>query len=176
MSSLAATIIGLVAGIPLGLEISRRQAAAEEAQRTNQSDEQARQHRARVLGLIGKELQFNERLIAARTEENNGVKERGVGLPMLKHDVWEAFSDGGELQYVQDPDLLGAIAQAYFHIRNLEFLEERYFDLVHYPGLRTGNTAPVIIGYLEKIDPPSLEAIGAAMLAIRKEAQESTPA
>jgi hypothetical protein len=168
MSSLAATVIGLAAGIPVGLEINRRQAAVEELRSAVQRESEAREHRDRILSLIGKELGYNELIITGGTEENAGAKKRSVSLPMLKQDVWEAFSDGGELRWVSDPNLLDEIANAYYHIRGIAFLEEKFFEAAHFPGLRTSNIASVILGYLEKTDQPALYAIRAARSAIEQ--------
>jgi len=34
----------------------------------------------------------------------------------IKIELWRAFSDGGEIQWIDDPDLLDALAAAYYHL------------------------------------------------------------
>jgi hypothetical protein len=38
------------------------------------------------------------------------------------------LSDGGELQWIDDLDLLNKLADAYYHVRALIYLEKQYFD------------------------------------------------
>ncbi|MFN8402730.1 MAG: hypothetical protein U0V48_04140 [Anaerolineales bacterium] len=36
-----------------------------------------------------------------------------------KYELWDSFSDGGELQWIQDLDLLNAMSFAYYSIKSI---------------------------------------------------------
>jgi hypothetical protein len=156
----AATVIGVIFGIPIALELNRRQVAAEK-----QREESKR--RKRILGLLHKEISYNKKEMTKRAETTPG--ERLVLMPGLKDGLWRAFSDGGELQWVQDPDLLDVVSSAYYYVKALIYLENRFFEAAHFPGMQIHEDKypqDYILDYLRVIDPIALGEIDQALQAL----------
>ncbi len=45
---------------------------------------------------------------------------------LLRDESWKAFSDGGELEWIKDPKLLDNLSEAYFSIRSVMNLSDKY--------------------------------------------------
>jgi hypothetical protein len=45
---------------------------------------------------------------------------------VLRNESWKAFSDGGELEWVKDPKLLNDLSDAYYAIRSVMSLSDKY--------------------------------------------------
>ena len=168
ISNLAATVIGLLVGIPVALELNRRQQASEEARAEQTRAKEISARKARILQLLRNELDINRQLILHRKGSGPSGK-RAVLLPGLKDEVWRAFSDGGELQWLQSPDLLDSIATAYHSVRSIIYLEERYFEATHFPGMQVQQTKyprDYILEYLDGLDPSTVKTIQASVAAI----------
>lgn len=164
-----ATIMGLAAGVPIGLWINyRQQLVSENLQKTAQA-KISRDHTIKVLNVIKSELVFNRDILTdliAKDAQQPGI----VYTTGMKDVLWGALSDGGELQWINDLDLLDKLADAYYHIRAVINLEKHYFE----PGfdqsvLMQGNrttygerTMQAIVG----IRPGVLGSIEAAIAAI----------
>ena len=59
------------------------------------------------------------------------VIERNLNLlAYIKVKHWNAFSDGGELSWIQNPRLLGQIADAYNDLKMIQGLCDKYFVLI----------------------------------------------
>ncbi len=90
----------------------------------------------------------------------------------LKNDLWEALSDGGELHWVDNLKLLDSITKAYYHIRRVIFLEEKYFDPAFNNAVLTeeGDTyagARMVKGVIA-IRPAGLVAVEQALTEIKE--------
>ena len=112
-------MIGAGVGVLIGLEIYRWQEDGEQ----KATEKEATRQEAQILGAILRELMHNKNALAARREKM--PQERSIPLGLrLKGELWNAFSDGGELRWVTDVILLESIAAAYHHTRSvmLEFL------------------------------------------------------
>jgi len=169
LSNLAATVLGLVVGIPVALELSRRQQAAEEANAIDKRTREEAGRKRKVLQLLRKELQENHRALQERVSQPSSVGTRVVLLPALKNELWMAFSDGGELEWIQDPSLVDRIAEAYYGIGGIIYLEERYFEATHFAGMRVAQSEPPearILKYLSGADDDVTKAITGAVDAI----------
>lgn len=46
----------------------------------------------------------------------------------LRDEVWEAFSDGGELAWIRDAALLATLADVYGKIKRIKYLTDKYVD------------------------------------------------
>ena len=87
----------------------------------------------------------------------------------LKSEYWDAFSDGGELQWIKDPILLSNIAEAYNFIRMMLQLSNRYFEILKVPYYDSENRA---INYTQTLlnegVPNSKREISKALNAIEQ--------
>jgi len=118
LGNLFATVIGVIVGIPIALEINRIQ---QEVQEKGEQERQTREklsHKTRVLTLIKRELEYNRELLLYVVERQDEHPQLVTHLG-LKNDTWNSFSDSGELQWVDNLELLDGISTAYYHIRNL---------------------------------------------------------
>ena len=91
-----ATMLGIIGGIPIGLEVNRLVTATEERKKTKIETENERD----ILLLTKEELKFD----LARLKEREGNLS-SLSLHPFKTDLWDAISDSGELKYIKIPIL-----------------------------------------------------------------------
>ncbi len=116
-------------------------------------DIEDRQRKNKIIKLIRDELNFNWTELESKKDKNSG--NRVVHVEPLKDESWKALSDGGELQYINDPKLLDQISETYYYIRIIKYLEEKYFESIHFPGVRIQQNSPPqnrILDYINKSD------------------------
>ena len=108
ISNLGATFIGAAVGIPVALYVNRLVETSSETER-----------KEKILLLLRDELIENLNLINEWLSSPN-PKEGVISVGYdIKTEVWDAFSDGGEIQWVKDPELLGKLANAFFRLKNM---------------------------------------------------------
>jgi hypothetical protein len=171
MGNWFATVIGVMVGIPIALEINRRQQAAQEKKEREVQGQEETAHKAKILKLVGKELEYNRAALLARQPNKDGETQRKVLVNRLKDELWNAFSDGGELQWIKDLELLDYVSTAYYHIRTIIYLEERYFEAVHFSGLQVRQEKypkDYILEYLTNTDSAVIASIEKALVEIEK--------
>ena len=113
------------------------------------------------------ELQRNKEDVLIRREPISGGKERNVSTGFLRDVMWSAFSDGGELHCVDNPELLGFIAVAYHEIRSTIYLERKYMEAAFYPGGKfTLNAQDFYLKGLTAKDEDLLQAVDRAISSI----------
>ena len=118
VSNGGATLLGAIVGIPIALWISNFQGKREENER-----------KKKILNLLFQELLTNLGTVSGwKRRSNNFMIESLDLIVFLKLEHWDAFSDGGELQWIKNPTLLGTIAEAYNYIRMLRELCSKYFE------------------------------------------------
>lgn len=169
IAELLSMLMGLILGIPIALEINRRQQQTIESGAEEQSRKDEFERTKKILSLVKKELEHNKNAVMARYREENGIKKRVVLDGPLKDDLWNAFSDSGELHWIKDLDLLDGIAYAYHTIRIVIFLEQQYFDIVYFPGMRGVSQEQLVKTFEENFtltDRKVLEALDIALSAI----------
>lgn len=178
MGNLFATIIGVVVGIPIAIEISRYQQIT--ADRTFQMKEEAaaRSRKGKVLALVRKELisNRNQVLECRKPLENGGV--RSVLTSPLRVEIWSALSDSGDLKFLENPDLVAAIAQVYHQTRAMVRIESLLLDVYHFPGVRLQGSEvhqKNLIEYLTNDDPRLLDSIALAIKLIDSEICQGCP-
>jgi hypothetical protein len=127
MGNWFATMVGLAAGVPIGLWINHRQQEEQERAQKQELDRVARERKIKILSLIRKELSFNKDILdgLVRDQESRPGVFCVTGLKVV---LWDALSDGGELQWIDDLELLDRLTNAYYHLTALIFLERQYFD------------------------------------------------
>lgn len=172
MGNLFATILGVVVGIPIALEISRRQQDAQQRASEVERQEEAMKRKRKVLTLLRSELEQNRGDIQAKRKPMESGGKREVHTNSLRDEMWAAFSDGGELQHVNNPAVLAAISNAYYEIRTSIHLERSFMNAVHFPGMRVAQEKypqDHFLEYLTSTDPQVLTAIEQAIASIDTE-------
>ena len=138
LSNALATFVGAIIGIPVALWINRIQHKATESTEKKKFETEAKARKKKILELIRDELSDNKKLLdEIRSDEVEYPEwEEGVAHAKttenafrLKTELWRAFSDGGELHWIQDLDLLRSMALAYDIIRMVLYLGEKYTSL-----------------------------------------------
>ena len=153
-----ATFLGVVVGVPLALWVNRYQEKTTETER-----------KKKILRLLKTELLMNFGTLTHWEKENN-IMVRVIRLIVfLKSEFWDAFSDGGELQWIKDPVLLSEIAEAYNFIRMTLQLSNRYFEILKVPHYDQGKTAiRYTLTLLDEGIPNSMAEITKALNAIEQ--------
>ncbi|HEY9152904.1 MAG TPA: hypothetical protein VIN60_08470 [Anaerolineales bacterium] len=114
--SVIATTVGVILGIPAALFVNGLIEKSSERERKN-----------KILQVIKKEL-LDNKLQIQRSRQS--VEE--FPLAELRFESWNAFSDGGELQWIKDPDLLGKLSETYANIRILANLYSTEMEVAHF--------------------------------------------
>jgi hypothetical protein len=132
-NNLFATAMGVAIGVPIAFAINRHQAAKEEDRRAGEKETKAR----KVKGLLKKELEDD--LLSLRgihgDANNSGSRQRVFQRTFpLKYELWRTFSDGGEIQWIDSPDVLDALATAYHEIIWQAGLQNRLLDIAYLVG------------------------------------------
>jgi hypothetical protein len=151
-----ATFLGVAIGVPLALWVNRYQEKITEGER-----------KRKILSLLTTELLMNFGTLTGWNKENNIMVRSTNLIVFLESGFWDAFSDGGELQWIKDPVLLSKIAEAYNFIRMILELSNRYFEILKVPHFDQGKTAIKHTLYLlEKGVPNAMAEISTALKAI----------
>jgi hypothetical protein len=130
MGNWLATVIGLVVGIPIALEIERSRSQRERGEKQD-----------KILALVEDELNHNYTLIS-KSWVGKSPFERGAYLGgALKDDLWQAMSDSGEIQAISDVELLDKISNAYYYVRLLSLFAQNLFSAYLIQPSAAGETA-----------------------------------
>jgi hypothetical protein len=116
LPNFASTLLGIVLGIPAALWINR-------LTEINTKKEKKNKILASLLNEIETNLHILEILI--NNEENINLTDDIYG-PQLMDEVWDTFSDGGELQWISDIELLGYLSTTYGNIKEVKYLYDLY--------------------------------------------------
>jgi hypothetical protein len=172
MGNLFATTIGVLVGVPIALEVNRRQQIAVSTVAANERQIYESERKRKVLTLLRSELSANHDDILIRRKPIESGGKRDVYIISLSDQMWSVFSDGGELQYVNNPELLAAIANAYHLIRHSIMLENKILDAIHFPGMKIHQDKPpqdYFLEYLTGSDPELIATIETAIMATNAE-------
>lgn len=110
LSNFLSTLMGLIIGIPIALWVSNIQENSIEKER-----------KTKILLLLYSELKDNLQSLRWSINEDKNFYEN-YGYLSLKNVLWKAFSDGGEIEWIKDLNLLDRISIAYFEIDRIESL------------------------------------------------------
>ena len=141
VSNGGATLLGAVIGIPIALWLSNFQGKKEEKER-----------KKKILQLLTQELLVNLGTVSGWKRRSDIFMIESLNLIVfIKLEHWDAFSDGGELQWIKDPVLLGTIAEAYNYLRMLKELCSKFFEMLSVQKFdQTGKVMPEIQHLVEK--------------------------
>jgi len=120
MGNMLATILALVAGIPVALWIDRRVKSGEEG-RKYISD---RKREINLLELIKEELQFSLNSLFLQGKKGNSTS---MTIQPLKSDLLESLTASEEIKYIEDSNLLNRIASAYYVLKIVKRIEEQAY-------------------------------------------------
>ena len=128
VSNLLATFMGAALGIPIALYVNRLVEKESETER-----------KRKILVLLRNELAENLTLIKNWIKSPDLKETVAVIGYDIKTEVWAAFSDGGEIEWIKDPELLGILSNAFFSLKNLRELGE-WNDLILHHSNTTNET------------------------------------
>lgn len=157
-----ATLLGIVAGVPIALKIERQRMAHEERKQITAHRERA----VKVLSLIKDELTYNSHRLTERLNNTSFLP-----LYTFKSDLWRALSDSGEIQWINNPSVLDKIASTYYYIGIVSTIEEKCYQAIHgiNPKYRDGTTASQrLLEDARKIDSELSKSITTAIESIRE--------
>ena len=115
VSNALATFIGAGLGVLGALWLSRYQDKSSEKER-----------KKKILRLLFNELLINLTHLSGFQKSQIKHKEALTLSALLRNESWKAFSDGGELEWIKDPKLLDDLSEAYFAIRSVMSLSDKY--------------------------------------------------
>ena len=156
ISNAAATLVGVALGIPVALWISRYQERSSEKER-----------KKKILKLLFDELLSNQAVLSGWSKSNDKVGESRLLSAFVKNESWRAFSDGGELQWIKDPQLLNIISDAYFRIRSVSQMSDKHYGMLMV-NLENYSISTVnnVYHYLERSIDEATDAIDKALKEI----------
>jgi hypothetical protein len=116
-----ATFLGIVIGVPLALWVNGYQEKNTETGR-----------KKKILSSLYNELEYCKLELDRLIDEEVIKTESGTLSSVLRNEIWNAYSDGGELEWIRDVSLLAQIADSYYSIRAISSLADKYYDSVIY--------------------------------------------
>ena len=135
-SNWLATLLGVIIGVPVALWVSRYQEKKTEEENSK-----------RILDALYEELIENIGYLSKWRGDNKEEKIKGTITlsALLKNDLWRAFCDGGEIQWIKNSNDLLGLSAGYSKIVSIKYLADKYLGLYH-----SGS---------KKVDPAMLEKI-----------------
>ena len=116
-----ATLLGIIAGVPIALAIERQRISHEEQAHVAEH----REHAIKVSFLIRDKLVYNSNRLTERINDK-------TSLPLFpfKNDLWRALSDSGEIRWIDNPPILNKIASAYYYIGVVSAIEDKCYQAI----------------------------------------------
>lgn len=119
MGNWFATVLGIITGVPIALWVNKRFSDLEEKKKVKEADEK----NIKILKLLRQELIFNQGRLVDRKADKDALQRHPFQI-----DVWEAFSDSGEIKWIKNYDLINSIASAYSIVKIVIRLEQTAFN------------------------------------------------
>lgn len=169
------TVAGIFFSVPVSLWLAQREASDFEASARRREDAAAARRKRTILRLLRAEIQLNLDNMVERAP-TPGIGPREHIIPFLRRSVWDALSDGGELRWVDDPELLGSLSNAYHWIGTNAYLERKHYEAVLTEDFRVAypkKPREIVEGHLVKTDPFVKAAMDVAMQQLNAELDES---
>lgn len=116
MGNMLATVLALIAGIPIALGINRLAQTHEE----NQKQLNARKKEKDILSLINEELDFSYNSLFLKGKKGNLIS---ITTQPLKSSLWEALISSEDIKFIEDPKLLNRISSAYYSLKIIQNIE-----------------------------------------------------
>jgi hypothetical protein len=132
-----ATMLGAVVGIPIAIGINNQQETKNE-----------RLQKEKIIPILREELLVNLTQLSSWQKSNSQKLETVYTSIFLEDSAWSAFSDGGELAFIKDVDVIKKISHAYNTVRTVKQLSERYMELVHLSDQKERELLQTPVAYL----------------------------
>lgn len=116
MGNMLATVLALIAGIPIALGINRLAQTYEE----NQKKFNARKKERDILQLINEELDFSYNSLFLKGKKGNLIS---ITTQPLKSSLWEELISSEDIKFIEDPKLLNHISSAYYALKIIQNIE-----------------------------------------------------
>ncbi|MBI5954445.1 MAG: hypothetical protein HY865_22540 [Chloroflexi bacterium] len=123
VGNLLATVIGIAFGIPVGLFFDRI---------VESKNEKKKRHK--ILENLLIEMLPNYAKLEAWKKRQNEDLNTSIYAAFLSDEVWNTFSDGGELQYINDTMLLASLAMVYADIKRVKYIHGLYLSSFQLAG------------------------------------------
>jgi hypothetical protein len=125
----------------------------------------------KILSLLRDELLYTNSQIESRAKNREKlILEAGILNALLKDNIWRTFSDGGELQWIKNPEVLSSLSEAYYFVGAIKYLSDKYYDSVQFATEQSSSLrVNEILSTLEEAIMFSGDHIGEALQAIDKE-------
>ncbi len=174
LSNYLSTIAGVIAGIPVALWLSSLQQRQQEGKDRHAKEIEHRERKRRILVLLEEELQYNKTMLLTRAEAEKRQEAVSPFLGM-KNDLWITFSTSGELEWIDDVQLLNCMSLAYYHTRLIINLEQFVYDPNFYDDVvevtPTNHRRTIrgirVLESLRSQEPLTLKTIDDALLYVR---------
>jgi hypothetical protein len=121
VGSWLATLLGIVCGVPVALELERQRRRTEDVAKANA----AKRLRIEVLTLLREELELVAQQLKDRIKLANGLPK----VP-LKTSIWDVTRASGNLTAISEPDLLQVFSEAYRWIGMIASLEKQRIEVM----------------------------------------------
>jgi hypothetical protein len=135
VGNLVATLLGIIAGVPVALHLERRRAA-------NEAKEKRREEiriKKEMLTLLREELLDNSDRLQKRAAIDF------IPIEPLKTSSWVALRESGDLKYISEPSLISCIANSYRFLAIVQDKEEHFMQCQYGAGahvvFKNGETA-----------------------------------
>ncbi len=179
LGNLFATAIGAVIGIPIALwinsiNVKQQEDAVKRKEQTIHIDAEIT-----MLSLIMNEMEDNEKILEhIKKMQREKPNHKISSLHGLKYDLFDAFSNSGEIKNIDDLRLIDNICKTYHSIKRLISLEQRLFQdmgtvvylhsyVDHISNNEVGNDQSAV----ENFRSYTLDSIQLSMLAINERIQ-----
>lgn len=126
-----ATMIGALVGIVIAVEINRWG----ELQKATELQFSRKRQKKKVLELLGREIGINLREMNNR-QSISSDSHRNLSAYKLKDELWRAFSDGGDLKWIDEVDLLEKLANVYYLTKTVNELKNVFDEVYKMQGLQ----------------------------------------
>jgi hypothetical protein len=118
LSNLFATVLGIIIGVPTSILINNFQNAKEGNER-----------KIKIKKLLHDELLINQIHISSWKNSENRNYEALTLHAIIRTELWSTFSDGGELEWINDLDVLNALSDVYFALNSICSISKMIFEL-----------------------------------------------
>lgn len=142
-------LIGAGLGFLLTWRLNKIQQKETDVAEKKKFEKERQERKKRILELIFKELEANQkllRLVPHREGYYPNLDECYMVVNQLKNELWLAFSDGGELEWINNVGLVDTLAQAYYAIRIVQYSGRSYFQSKYIDEPKYGQVVAEHIG------------------------------
>lgn len=172
VGNLLATVIALIAGIPVALWIDR-QIKKNEDEKKYLSE---RKKEKDILLLIKEELEFSYKSLFLNGKKGNTTS---MTIQPLKSDLWDALISSEETKHIENASLLNRLSSAYYALKIIKNIEgQAYIALrtsalqITFPDGTKKNSAQMLLEDARTLDKLFEDNINEALKSIDKRINE----